>query len=77
VAVSKYNKRLMIHFAHRLNGATHVMNLHEAARLADHLEQLVRRRTLIKPQAVHLVITAMREAIANYFAAREKGQPKE
>lgn len=77
VAVAKYNKRLMIHFAHRLNGATHVMNLHEAARLADHLEQLVRRRTLIKPQAVHLVITAMREAIANYFAAREKGQPKE
>jgi hypothetical protein len=47
------------------------MNLHEAAKLADHLEQLVRRRTLIKPQAVHLVITAMRKAIARYFASKD------
>lgn len=71
VAVSKYNKRLMIHFAHRLNGATHVMNLHEAAKLADQLEQLVRRRILIKPQAVHMLITAMREAITRYFKTKE------
>jgi CheY-like chemotaxis protein len=67
-ALAKRKELSMIRFAHRLNGATHILQAHAAGRLAHRLEQAVRGEISLAPETIQSTLAALKEAIAQHFA---------
>lgn len=68
LAASKFNQRLMVHYAHRLNGATHVMQIEQAAGLAQRVEQAARGEIPLDLKAIRGILAELKAALARHFA---------
>ena len=77
LATSKYNQRLMIHYAHRLNGATHILQIDAAKDLAARLEQAARGEIPLDLDAIRTVHAELKAAIARHYGATDRCDQKE
>jgi CheY-like chemotaxis protein len=68
LAATKFNQRLLVHYAHRLNGATHIMQIEQAADLALRVEQAARGEIPLDLDAIRGMLAELKAAIARHFA---------
>lgn len=68
-AIKNCDAEDLAHFAHRIKGAALMLGAHEAADMADQLEQKARGAIVPDMAQMERVLSPLKEAIARYFAS--------
>ncbi|WP_158628859.1 Hpt domain-containing response regulator [Dyella choica] len=71
-ALAEHDKLSMAHFAHRAQGVAFSLGAHQAAELADRLEQAARGNLPWESKSIQETLAALKEAIARHFEESQR-----